>query len=327
MKRLLILLLCLEFVFCDSIAQTVDISCNRCYSRYAFGYLNYNAYPLGTVLEITFKRNFWRIDWATITDIRAIGRIKIEKENLDPIVYGCDSIIETVSQSSAYNIALSLNTNNDTIKKKINDIVSRDLDFVLLCPRDSSILDITSVREDFMALDLPPLKKKNTVYAICNRVIYSDNFLLGFVRDRNFSSTLSIDVSKEVSATGQIAINNYCNHLVNIVGTTYGFFTFTGISADGETITEYQVSPNDISTTGTSGGNLWGNYSLSKNRVVPIGDWKYSSCRPVRDKKDGSYNWTKKNSWDKDKSKFKLPGSFEKKKLFSNNLLSKRSKK
>jgi hypothetical protein len=324
MKRLLILLLCLQIVFCETIAQTADISCNSAYPRYSFGYLNYRAFPLGTVFVITFKRNLFGRVQDIITDIHAVGRVNIEKANVDTVVLTSDSIIEALTESSAYNIGLSLNTNDDTVKKKINMAVSKDLNFVLVHPRDSLILNINSVKRDLWALDLPPLKKNNTMYAICDRVIYSDDFLLGFVRDGNFSSTLSIDVPKDVSETGQVTINNSCNQLVNIVGKTYGFFTFVGITDNGEMLTEEWGGPYDIFPAGTRGGDSYGNYILEENRIMPARIRESSSYK--RTYLVDTYKNARSN---KDTPKFKLPRNSDKPKfkILGNSEKPKRSKK
>ena len=321
-------------VFHKTIAQTVDISCNNPYPRYSYGYLNYHAFPLGTVFVITFKRNYLgRVHWDIITDIHPIGRVKINKANVDTIVHCSDSIIEAVTKSNAYNIGLSLITNDDTKKKEVNAAVSKELNFVLVQPKDSTIVSINSVKRDLWALELPPLKKRNTMYAICNSVIYSDDFLLGFLNDGNFSSTLSIDVPKDVSATGQVKINNSCNLLVNIVGKTYGFFTFVGITDNGDMLPDYPGTTNDIYPVAMSGISPWGNYFWGENAIIPAGNRGSSSYKSTylvdtykspRSTKDAPKIKLPRNS---DKPKFKALGNSEKKKLFSFDNQFKHSKK
>jgi hypothetical protein len=313
MKRLLILLLGLLLVFYETIAQTVDISCKSTYPWFPYGYLNYRAFALGTVFEITFKRNpLGKIQWDVITDIRSVGRVHIEKANLGTIVPRSDSIMQALIKSGAYNIGLNLNINDDTVTKVIHDAVFKELNFVLVHPGDSSILDINAVRKDLWALELPPLKKKNTLYAICNRVIYSDSLLLGFVRDGNFSPALSIDVPNEDSETRQVIISNSCHLLGDMVGKTYGFFTFVGITDNGVVLDEYQGEPNEIIPVGTGGGKFWGNYALNesssnKKRLL------FASNKNAGSRKDTPKFKALKNSEKKNISFFDIKSSRSKK--------------
>jgi hypothetical protein len=213
-------------------AQNGTITCDGTPKHYSFGYINYNADTLGTIVKVEYSQFLF---WYSFKDISVVGVVRIPPTNSTNSNSGTNTV--AVDEQMAVNISGEISAEE---KAAVSAAANSSLRIVDYNGNVLHIMNPSLCNESIRALNLPPLTGRD-FYAIVNQITVADSVRVGFSNGTQISASITIP-----EGTGNVSVSLGCGTFLSMNSAAKSskicsFFDITPINPDLTVATDVSV--------------------------------------------------------------------------------------